>query len=56
MRLFAVMPVTVTVLGITVMETVVESESYAEFVGTNVTDKVCVPTESFEPGAGEYVN
>ena len=56
MRLLAVMPVTVNVFDVTVMETVVVSVSYAEFVGTNVTDNVCVPTESFEPGAGVYVN
>jgi hypothetical protein len=50
------MPVTLKVFGVTVMETVVDSVSYAEFVGTNVTDKVCEPAVSFVPGDGVYVN
>ena len=39
-RLLAVMPVTVKALAVTVMVTVVVSESYETLVGTKVTDNV----------------
>ena len=55
-RLLAVMPVTVKFFAVTVTETVVVSVLYEALVGTNVTDNMCVPTASFVPLAGLYVN
>ena len=50
------MPFTVSSFCVTVMLTVVESGSYAEFVGTNDTESVCVPAVRRVDNGGLYVN